>query len=300
MTSGTHPRRDLTGRVAVVTGAARGLGAALARELSRRGARIALVGLEPDHLARVGAALPGESAHWTADVTDAPAMAATAVEVTARFGAVDIVVANAGVGLGGTFADTDEALWRRVIEVNLIGSAITCRAFLPALTESRGYFLQIASLAAIASAPLMSAYCASKSGVEAFAHSLRAELAVDGVRVGVAYLSWTDTDLVRGADTDPASRALRRRLPWPAGRTYPVEPVAARIAAGIERRAAHVYAQPWLRAAQAARGALPPVITALARRHLRRGPEPRPTTGLFGPGGAAAQRPPQTGSTPRG
>ncbi len=129
-----------------------------------------------------------------------------------------------------------------MIEVNLIGSAVTARAFLPVLMESRGYLLQIASLAAITPAPMMTAYCASKSGVEAYAHSLRAEVGYKGVRVGVGYLSWTDTDMVRGADQDDVMRELRSRLPWPANKTYPLGPAVDRIVAGIERRSSHVRA----------------------------------------------------------
>jgi NAD(P)-dependent dehydrogenase (short-subunit alcohol dehydrogenase family) len=176
-------RVSLEGQVAVVTGAARGVGELLARKLSARGAKVALVGLEPDELKKVSERLHSESDHWHADVTDHEAMAKVAQEVKERFGKVDIVVANAGVASGGPFLHSDPVAWRRVIEVNLIGSAVTGRAFLPVLLESRGYFLQIASLAAITPAPMMSAYCASKSGVEAFAHSLRAEVGHRGVRV---------------------------------------------------------------------------------------------------------------------
>lgn len=207
-------RVSLEGQVAVVTGAARGVGELLARKLSARGATVALVGLEADELKRVSERLHGESGHWYADVTDHEAMARVAGEVKERFGKVDIVVANAGVASGGPFLDSDPVAWRRVIEVNLIGSAVTARAFLPVLMESRGYLLQIASLAAITPAPMMTAYCASKSGVEAYAHSLRAEVGYKGVRVGVGYLSWTDTDMVRGADQDEVMRELRQRLPW--------------------------------------------------------------------------------------
>ncbi|BFO22287.1 hypothetical protein SHKM778_86750 [Streptomyces sp. KM77-8] len=121
----------------------------LARKLSARGVRVALVGLEPDALKDVSARLHSDSEHWYADVTDHEAMARVAGEVRERFGRVDIVVANAGVATGGPFAESDPESWRRVIEVNLIGSAVTARAFLPLLTESRGYLLQIASLAAI-------------------------------------------------------------------------------------------------------------------------------------------------------
>ncbi|MFG3308293.1 SDR family oxidoreductase [Streptomyces wuyuanensis] len=285
-------RVSLEGQVAVVTGAARGVGELLARKLSARGARIALVGLEPDELKAVAGRLHTESEHWHADVTDHEAMTRVAREVKERFGKVDIVVANAGVASGGPFADSDPQAWRRVIEVNLIGSAVTCRAFLPVLVESRGYFLQIASLAAITPAPMMTAYCASKSGAEAFAHSLRAEVGHKGVKVGVGYLSWTDTDMVRGADQDDVMRELRQRLPWPSNRTYPLGPAVDRIVAGIERRSAHVYAQWWLRGMQSVRGYLPGVIGLVGQREMRRF-EPRLTgvrTGLVGAGGAADER----------
>ncbi len=280
---------SLEGQVAVVTGAARGVGELLARKLSARGAKVALVGLEPDELKQVSSRLHSESDHWYADVTDHEAMTRVAQEVKARFGKVDIVVANAGVATGGPFIDSDPDAWRRVIEVNLIGGAVTARAFLPVLVESRGYFLQIASLAAITPAPMMTAYCASKSGVEAFAHSLRAEVGYRGVRVGVGYLSWTDTDMVRGADQDDVMRELRQRLPWPSNRTYPLGPAVDRLVAGIERRSAHVYGQWWLRGMQSVRGYLPPVIGVVGQREMKRF-APRLSgvaKGLVGAGGAA-------------
>ena len=162
---------------------------------------------------------------WTADVTDSGRMQAVAAEVGAHFGRVDVVVANAGIGLGGLFGDGDPAAFSRVIEVNLLGSAATARAFLPALLASRGYYLQVASLAALAPAPLMTAYAASKAGAEAFAHALRGEVAHQGVAVGVAYLSWTDTDMVRAADEDEVLARIRAGLPGPAG---PDRPAGAR------------------------------------------------------------------------
>lgn len=284
---------SLDGQVVVVTGAARGVGALLARKLAARGARLALVGLEPDELKNVAASIGADAATWTADVTDRHAMASVAEEVVARFGRVDVVVANAGVATGGPFLDSDPDVFDRVIHVNLLGSIATARAFLPALIASRGYLLQIASLAAITPAPMMAAYCASKSGVEAFAHSLRAEIGHKGVKVGVAYLSWTDTDMVRGADEDEALRELRSRLPWPVSRTYPLEPAVDRLVAGIVRRSPHVYAQWWLRGMQPVRGYLPALLgSALGRREMRRA-EPALARdagvrrGLVGRGGAA-------------
>jgi NAD(P)-dependent dehydrogenase (short-subunit alcohol dehydrogenase family) len=284
---------SMQGQVVVVTGAARGVGELLARKLAARGARMALVGLEPDELKLVAGSLGGDAAYWTADVTDRDAMARVAGEVLAHFGRIDVVVANAGVATGGPFLDADPDAFDRVIHVNLLGSIATARAFLPALIESRGYLLQIASLAAITPAPMMAAYCASKSGVEAFAHSLRAEVGHQGVTVGVGYLSWTDTDMVRGADEDDVLRELRARLPWPANRTYPLEPAVDRIAAGIARRSPHVYAQWWLRGMQSVRGYLPSLIGgALGRREMRRAAPALARNagvrrGLVGRGGAA-------------
>ena len=285
-------RKSLEGQVAVVTGAARGVGALLARKLSARGATVALVGLEADALKEVAEQLYGDGGHWYADVTDHEVMARVAREVRQRFGKVDIVVANAGVANGGPFTESDPEAWRRVIEVNLIGSAVTARAFLPELIESRGYLLQIASLAAITPAPMMTAYCASKSGVEAYAHSLRAEVAHRGVRVGVGYLSWTDTDMVRGADRDEVMRELRQRLPWPSNKTYPPGPAVDRLVAGIERRSSHVYGQAWLRGMQAGRGYLPGIVATVGQREMRRF-EPRlkgVRTGLVGAGGEADEQ----------
>ena len=285
-------RNTLNGQVAVVTGAARGVGAELARTLAARGAQVALVGLEPEELEAAAAECGPQAGWWEADVTDLAALQRVAAGITERYGRVDIVVANAGIAIGGSFLDSDPEAFQRVVEVNLLGSTTTARAFLPALIASRGYLLQIASLAAMAPAPLMTAYCASKSGVEAFAHALRGEVANQGVRVGVGYLSWTDTDMVRGADEDELMRDMRAHLPWPTNRTYPLAPAVARIADGIARRSVHVYAQGWLRGYQLVRGQIPLVLGRIAPLQLR-GLEARlretagSRRGLVGRGGAA-------------
>ena len=165
--------REMAGQVVVVTGAARGIGALLAMRLAAGNARVALLGLEPGELARVSACCGPCARWWEVDVTDERALAAVAAAVRDAYGRIDVVVANAGIAVGGPFFRSDPGAFARVIEVNLLGSAATARAFLPALAESRGYLLQVASLAALAPAPMMAAYCASKAGVEAFAHALR-------------------------------------------------------------------------------------------------------------------------------
>ncbi|MFG3191217.1 SDR family oxidoreductase [Streptomyces omiyaensis] len=278
---------ELQGRTAVVTGAARGLGAGLARHLSRRGMRVALLGREYATLAAVADTLGTESHIVEVDVTDDAAMRRAAEDITRTFGPPSVVVANAGVAEGGPFESSDPDTWRRVVEVNLVGSAVTARAFLPGLRSTRGYFLQVASTAAFGSAPMMSAYCASKAGVEAFARSLRAEVAHRGVGVGVAYLHWTDTDMVRDVDDHAVLRELRGHMPAPARRVYPVDRVASWLTRGVERRAASVYAPPWLRLAQAGRPFFPVVVDLLSRRELPRLMREHEfeQTGLLGTGG---------------
>jgi NAD(P)-dependent dehydrogenase (short-subunit alcohol dehydrogenase family) len=283
--------KSLRGKVIVVTGAARGVGAELARQLTDRGATVALLGLEPEELQKVSADLHG-SAWWEVDVTDGPALDRVAAEVRSTLGPVWGVVANAGIAAGGPLALSDAAAYDRVITVNLLGSVRTVRAFLPQVLETKGYVLQVASLAALVPAPLMSSYCASKSGAEAFALSLRAELKVHRARAGVAYLTWTDTDMVRGADQHVGLSDMRARLPWLLGRTYPLEPAVARIADGIEGRKSRVYAQPWVRGLNWFRAVTPTVLALTPRRDLRKVEDairsaPVDPTRLVGAGGAA-------------
>ncbi|MGW3987234.1 SDR family oxidoreductase [Streptomyces sp. NPDC004830] len=282
----------LAGRTVVITGAARGVGAALARETSRRGARVALLGHEKGSLEAVAASLPGPSLAVAADVTDLDALHAAADTVRSALGRPSAVVANAGIAEGGAFLASDPASWRRVIEVNLTGSSHTARVFLPDLLETAGYHLQVASLASIGAAPLMSAYCASKAGVEAFAHSLRAEVAHRGVAVGVAYINWTDTEMIRDFDRYDVLRELRGHMPAPARRVYPAEVVAARLVRAVERRRTAVYAPAWLRLTQPVRPALPPVVLRVTRRTLPRleARAPLRSTGPLGAGGEADRR----------
>ncbi|MFE5143743.1 SDR family oxidoreductase [Streptomyces fagopyri] len=281
----------LAGRTAVVTGAARGLGAEMAQALVRRGARVALLGLEEEELARTAAALPEGAVHWwTVDVSDAAAMEETSTRVRSRFPSPSVVIGNAGIAAAGPFLQSDPLVWRRIVEINVVGSALTARAFLPDLLRTHGYYLQVSSLAALAPAPLMSAYCASKSGAESFAQVLRTEVAHHGVGVGVAYLSWADTEMIRAGDASTALRALRAALPWPTSRTYAAADVAERLVRGVERRSAQVYAQRWVRGVRLARPWLPPLVTLRSRRMMRQLERDGglTATGPLGKGGATA------------
>jgi NAD(P)-dependent dehydrogenase (short-subunit alcohol dehydrogenase family) len=259
---------SVQGKVIVVTGAARGLGAGMATSLAGKGARVALLDRDVVPLEGVVATCGAEARGWEVDVTDAAALTRVAGEVIAHFGGVDVLVVNAGIGAGGTFLESEPEDHERVIEVNLLGSIRTARAFLPALVERRGYLLQLASIAALVPAPLMSAYCASKSGVEAFAHSVRAEVAASGVTVGVAYLGFVDTDMVRSVDADPVLAGLRAAMPWPFGVTRPVGPSVARLVRGIEARRVHLYSPGWTRLLPLVRGLMPMIVARRGRSAL--------------------------------
>ena len=257
----------LDGRVVLITGAARGIGAETARRLSARGARIAAVGLEPELLERVAAACPGSIA-CEADVTDRAALAAAVEQTVARLGGIDTVIANAGIGVGGMVRSIDEAAFERTLEVNLVGVWRTVRLCLPHVIERRGYVLCVASLAALAGIPGLAPYSAAKAGVDAFAGALRTELRHLGVDVGVAYLSWMDTDLVRAADASEVARIMRRSQRGPLGRNYPVGDAAEALVLGVAERSRNVWAPGWVRPLLALRGLVQPVVDIGARRDI--------------------------------
>src|SRR4051812_15289983 len=206
----------------LITGAARGIGAESARRLAARGHRLALLGLEAEELRAVAAACGAGTPALEVDVTDRDGLRAAVEQAASQLGGIDVVIANAGIGNGGMVRSIDEDEWERVIDVNLKGVFRTIRATMPHLVASRGYALPVASVAAIAHAPLMSAYAASKAGVEAFAHATRIEVKHLGVDVGVAYFSWIDTDMVRGGDEHPSFTRMRASLKPPFSKTYPV------------------------------------------------------------------------------
>jgi NAD(P)-dependent dehydrogenase (short-subunit alcohol dehydrogenase family) len=254
----------VAGRTVLITGAARGIGAESARQLRARGARLALVGLEPELLEERAAQLGGDTAWFEADVADPDALEQAVEGTVERFGGIDVVIANAGIAGGGPVATMDPEAFDRIIEVNLLGVVRTVRAALPHVTERSGYILPIASLAAAMHGPMMAAYSASKAGVEAFADSLRSEVVHTGTKVGCAYFSFIDTDMVRRGFDRPSGQAAKERLRGPF-KPPPVAAAGEAIVRGIERRARHVVAPKWVLPALYLRMLLQPLNDKAAR-----------------------------------
>src|SRR5215212_10235605 len=235
-------RQRLENKVVLITGAARGIGAETARRLTAKGARVALVGLEPDRLRALADELGERAAWFEADVTSQKSMDGAVAGTVAAFGGIDIVLANAGVANNGTVAISPADAIARTIEVNLLGVARTVSAALPHVTERRGYLMLVSSTAAFTMMPGMAAYAASKAGVEQFANCLRLEVAHKGVDVGSVHPGWIDTDLVREQRKDLKTfDAAFDKFPWPLNATTSVGECADAIVDGIERRRRKVY-----------------------------------------------------------
>lgn len=235
-------RRDLAGKVVLITGPARGIGEALARAAAARGATLALVGLEPTRLARLAAEL-GEPHSWfECDVTDQAALDRAVAATIAAHGGIDVVVANAGIATNGMVSVTPPDALARVIEVNLIGVIRTVRSTLDTITARRGYYLLVSSAAALVAAPGIATYGAAKSGVEMFGNALRLELRHKGIAVGVAHPSWIDTDMVRDLQHDLGTfRETVASLPGPLGTITPVADCATQLVDAIAHRRRTVF-----------------------------------------------------------
>ena len=251
---------DVSGKVVLITGAARGIGAETARQLYAKGAQVSLVGIEPELLEQRAHELGQRAAWFEADVTDTDALRRSVEATVERFGGIDVVIANAGIAPIGTVATIDPEAFERTIEINLLGVWRTVRATLPYVVERRGYILPIASLAAAVHLPLMAHYAATKAGVEAFSNSLRGELAHTGAKVGVAYFSFIDTDMVRDSLDESPAKLLRENTPGPLSGVASVESAGRAIVRAIERRARKAYAPRWVPIPLALRGMLQPLL----------------------------------------
>jgi NAD(P)-dependent dehydrogenase (short-subunit alcohol dehydrogenase family) len=235
----------LSEKVVLITGGARGIGAATARELARRGARTVLADLDGAALEHTAKTISPAPLTIELDVTDPAQCEAAAQRTVNEHGRLDIVWANAGIATFGPLQLTSASAWTRTVEVNLLGAYYTVRAALPAIIDQRGYVAVTCSLASFAHPPGMSAYAASKAGVEAMCNSLRSEVAHLGVEVASVHPTWIDTDMVReGDETQRAFRLLREAMRPPFKRAYPLERAVPDIVDGFEQRRRRICT-PW-------------------------------------------------------
>lgn len=238
----SHPA-DLNGRRVLISGAARGIGAALARRLHERGARVALVGLEPELLAEVARSC-GDAPWLECNVAVQAEVDAAVAEVVDRLGGLDVVVANAGVAAQMPMIGGDPSVLERTLQVNVLGTYYLLRAAGPHVSHPDGYVLAVASLAAAVQAPLLGAYSASKAAVEALGNTLRVELAASGAKVGLAYFAELDTDMTsRGFGTEAASAIAKK---GPLSKVAPLSLGVDALERGITRRSRRVVAPGWV------------------------------------------------------
>jgi 2-keto-3-deoxy-L-fuconate dehydrogenase len=220
-------RSEFDGLVAVVTGAASGIGLATALELARRGATVAAVD-------RDATGVPAPLHAYECDVTDGPGVARTVERIAVELGGIDVLVNNAGIGAQGTVADNDDQEWLRVLDVNVVGIARMSAAALPHLRRSRAAaVVNTASIAALVGLPRRAAYSASKGAVLALTRAMAADHVREGIRVncvspGTADTPWVQRLLAKAED--PAVELARLEARQPTGRLVTADEVAQAIA----------------------------------------------------------------------
>jgi NAD(P)-dependent dehydrogenase (short-subunit alcohol dehydrogenase family) len=267
------PAYDVRGKVALITGGARGIGFAAGDALAKRGASVALVDLDGGEVAEAAGRLGRERAvGLVADVTDPAAIERAVAATVERFGGIDIVIANAGIAPNpGPVRLIPSTEWEQVIEVNLLGVYRTVRAGLEQVIARQGQVVVLSSVYAFVNGSMASPYAVAKAGVEQLGRALRLELSVHGASATVAYFGWVDTRMVQeafeerrrmtGHDEELLPEFLMRRItPAQAGEA---------LARGIERRAPRVIAPRWWATVSALRGLLNPLLDGAGTRSER-------------------------------
>jgi NAD(P)-dependent dehydrogenase (short-subunit alcohol dehydrogenase family) len=262
--------------VALVTGGASGIGAALGRELARRGALVVLADRDGEaaraEAARISAA-GGQAEAATLDVRDAAAVDALVAEAFARHGRIDYLFNNAGIAVGGEVRDLTLEDWRQAVEVNLMGVVHGVQAAWPRMIEQGfGHVVNTASMAAFLATALAAPYGATKSAVVGLSRALRVEGASHGLRVSVLCPGVIRTPILEGGGRhgrlrnflDPGiQKALLERT-----RPMDVDVFAHRALDDVARNRAVIIYPAWWRVLRLLSGVAPSLIDALARREL--------------------------------
>jgi NAD(P)-dependent dehydrogenase (short-subunit alcohol dehydrogenase family) len=234
------------GRIALVTGAGRGIGRAIAERLSEQGFRVAITSRSKDELAEVAASCAGPTLGLPADITVGAAVEQLFADVEREWGAVEVLVANAGAGYSARVEKTGDADWQRMLDLNLTAPFRCLRRAIPAMRAAgAGRIVVVASVAARVGEPYIAAYTASKHGVLGLVRSAAAELASTGVTVNAVCPGYVDTSMTAatidgivaasGRTADQARDALERKQPI--GRLITPDEVAAAVWFCIENGA---------------------------------------------------------------
>ena len=241
--SGPATERTLEGAHAIVTGGAKGIGAAISLALARQGARVTIVGRDDRalgaHAERLRAEAGGEHAAERCDVTDERAVAEMIASASRRAGDPYVLVNNAGAAESSRFVETTCESWDRMIAANLTSTFLCMRAVLPAmLAAKRGRIVNIASTAGVAAGSRIAAYSAAKHGVVGLTRSVAAETAKYGITVNAVCPGYTETDmaqnaidnLVRGLEKSPAEARALLAATIPRGSLIQPDEVASAVA----------------------------------------------------------------------
>jgi NAD(P)-dependent dehydrogenase (short-subunit alcohol dehydrogenase family) len=253
---------SLSGKVALVTGGARGIGFATAKELIARGAKVIVVDLHDDAVQQAATQLGGAALGVAADVTDREAMGDVVATAVERFGGLDVIVANAGIASrGATTLAAEEDQFERVIEVNLLGVWRSVRAALPEIARRQGHVVVVASIYAFFNGVGAAPYAMAKAGVEQFGRALRVELAPHGASASVAYFGYIDTEMVHQAiDADPLVERMMAASPKVLHKRLPPSEAGRAIVRGIERRQPRIIRPRRWAALSVLRGILNPLM----------------------------------------
>jgi len=256
------PLYDLNGKVALVTGAARGIGFETARQMHLRGASVAVLDLAAEEAREAAERIGPRAIGIGADVTDQGAMMAAVAEVVEKLGGLDVAVANAGVAQKqfGTARGISGEEWERVFEVDLLGVWRTARAAMPQIVERQGQLVLVSSVYAFANGFGNSPYATAKAGVESLGRALRVELAPHGASSTVAYFGWVDTKLVQDAFDQEDGGRIRELSPEFLLKRITPDEAGAGLVRGIEERAPRVFVPKWWRYVSALRGLINPLL----------------------------------------
>ncbi len=255
------PIYDLNGKVAFVTGAARGIGYETARQMHLRGASVAVVDIDAAEAREAAERIGPRAIGLATDVTDHSELMQSVAETVDRFGGLDVVVANAGIAQRklATVRGIGVEEWERVFEVDMLGVWRTVRAALPQVVERQGHVVVTASVYAFVNGLMNSPYAVAKAGVESLGRSLRAELTPLGASASVAYFGWVDTKLVQDAFEVNGDR-MQQNLPEFLKKRITPDQAGAAVVRGVEERAPRIFAPKWWRYVSTLRGIVNPLL----------------------------------------